>query len=69
MLLGENYIDGNTGQKILDMSMRVLENGISRIAIDLSPTRVVNSLDISRFSVSTRKYASWLAHKIAMTGL
>ena len=49
VLPGEPYIDGKSGQKILDLATKVLDQGLTRIAIDLSPTRVVNSVGISRF--------------------
>ena len=49
VLPGEPYIDGNSGQKILDLALKILDQGLCRVAIDLSPTRVVNSVGISRF--------------------
>lgn len=48
-LAGEAYIDGTSGQRILDLSLLFLEKGLPRVAVDLSPTRVVNSVGISRF--------------------
>ena len=46
-LAADAYIDGNAGQRILDLSLRILEKGIPRVAVDLSPTRVVNSVGIA----------------------
>ncbi|MDP6040951.1 MAG: STAS domain-containing protein [Candidatus Latescibacteria bacterium] len=48
-LTGDAYIDGNSGQRILDLALVLLEKGLPRVAVDLSPTRVVNSVGISRF--------------------
>ena len=42
------YIDGGSGQKLLDISLRLIEEGVSHLALDMGNTRVVNSIGISR---------------------
>ena len=42
------YVDGNGGQQLLDVSVKLLGAGILRQAFDMTGTRVVNSVGISR---------------------
>ena len=45
---GPEYIDGAQGQKLLDAASIALRNGVVHLALDLSGTRVVNSVGVSR---------------------
>ena len=49
VLSGPSYIDGTAGQHLLDTSLQLLEQGYTRIVLNLEGTRVVNSIGISRF--------------------
>lgn len=42
------YIDGNGGQKLLDVSQGLLKKGLNRLALNLMDTRAANSVGISR---------------------
>jgi len=43
-----NYIDGQSGQDLLDVALQLLQVGFSRLALDMASTRAVNSVGISR---------------------
>ena len=43
-----DYIDGQRGQKLLEVCLRLLENGVNHLAVNLEQTRVVNSVGVSR---------------------
>ncbi len=42
------YIDGQSGQDLLDTALQLLEIGFNRVALDMASTRAVNSVGISR---------------------
>ncbi len=42
------YVDGGTGQKLLDASKKLLEIGRKHLVVNLEAVRAVNSLGIAR---------------------
>jgi len=48
LIPGGSYTDGTTGQLILDKAAQAAQDKIYHLVIDLTPTRVVNSVGISR---------------------
>ena len=43
-----DYVDGQSGQDLLDAALQLLQVGFNRIALDMVSTRAVNSVGISR---------------------
>ena len=48
VLPGPKYIDGNSGQKLLDLSLLLLDKGANHLALNMADTHVVNSVGFSR---------------------
>ena len=43
-----DYVDGQRGQRLLEACLRLMENGVNHVAVNLELTRVVNSVGVSR---------------------
>lgn len=51
-----SYIDGRSGQDLLDIAYRLLEAGVNRLLFNMEDTRVVNSVGISRLIEMIEKF-------------
>ena len=51
-----SYIDGRSGQELLDVAYKLLEAGVNRLLFNMGDTRVVNSVGISRLIEMIEKF-------------
>ncbi len=60
-----DYVDGQRGQRLLEVCLQLMEKGVNHVALNLEQTRVVNSVGVSRLIELVEAFAKQSGTSVA----